>query len=127
MGLRCSDGSGVASSAAGALVKADAKKSIGPSPPLHLLQRHGAIVDPSGIAISSDDTFYAAAQNDDYPDFQTAIYVASAMDGSIKGLIRDIYTESVVADDDGAVYTGIRGRTEETQVSTDALQRFVAH
>ena len=81
----------------------------------------------SGIAISSNDTLYVAAQNDAYPEFETAIYVVNAMDGSIKGLISDTYTESVAADHDGAVYTGIRGRSGEPQVSVDALQRFVAH
>ena len=80
----------------------------------------------SGIAISSNDTLYVAAQNDAYPEFETAIYVVSTTDGSIQGLINDIYTESVAADHDGAVYTGIRGRSGEPQVSVDALQRFVA-
>ena len=79
----------------------------------------------SGISISSDDTLYLAAQNDAYPDFETAIYVVSAKDGSIKSVISDVYTESVAADSSGAVYTGIRGRTGEPQVSVDALQRFV--
>jgi len=80
----------------------------------------------SGIAISSNDTLYVAAQNDAYPDFETGIYVVSAMDGSIKRLISDTYTESVAADHDEVVYTGIRGRSGESQVSVDALQRFVA-
>ena len=80
----------------------------------------------SGIAISSNDTLYVAAQNDAYPGFKTGIYVASTMDGSIKGLISDTYTESVAADHDEVVYTGIRGRAGEPQVSVDALQRFVA-
>jgi sugar lactone lactonase YvrE len=79
----------------------------------------------SGISISSDDTLYLAAQNDAYPDFETAIYVVNAKDGSIKSVISDVYTESVAADSSGAVYTGIRGRTGEPQVSVDALQRFV--
>ncbi len=79
----------------------------------------------SGIAISPDDTLYLAAQNDAYPDFETGIYVVSARDGTVKTMISDVYTESVVADSNGAVYTGIRGRTGEPQVSVDALQRFV--
>ncbi|MGI9260311.1 MAG: peptidyl-alpha-hydroxyglycine alpha-amidating lyase family protein [Gammaproteobacteria bacterium] len=78
----------------------------------------------SGISISADDTLYVAAQNDAYPEFETAIYVVSAKDGAIKSVIGDVYTESVAADSNGSVYTGIRGRTGEPQVSVDALQRF---
>lgn len=98
---------------------------------LQIFDQDGKFIDAwtqfgriSGIAIGPDDTLYLAAQNDAYPDFETGIYVVSAKDGTVKAIIGDVYTESVVADGKGAVYTGIRGRTGEPQVSVDALQRF---
>jgi len=81
----------------------------------------------SGLSIDSNDTLYAASQNEDaIPTIATGIYVANTSDGTITGFIPDIYSESVVADSTGAIYTGLRAHAGDPQVIPDALRRIVA-
>jgi hypothetical protein len=81
----------------------------------------------SGMSIGPDDTLYAASQNEEaIPSIETGIYLANTTDGAITGFISGIYSESVVADANGSIYTGLRGHTGEPQVIDDALRRIVA-
>ena len=81
----------------------------------------------SGMSIDSNNTLYAAAQNEEaMPSIDTGIFVASAVDGAMIGFVPDIYSESVVADPSGAIYTGLRGHGGEPQVIDDALRRIIA-
>ncbi|HEY5622649.1 MAG TPA: peptidyl-alpha-hydroxyglycine alpha-amidating lyase family protein [Gammaproteobacteria bacterium] len=81
----------------------------------------------SGLSIGPDDTLYAASQNEEaIPSIATGIYLANSDNGEITGFIPDIYSESVVADGSGAIYTGLRARAGESQVIDDALRRIVA-
>jgi hypothetical protein len=80
----------------------------------------------SGLSIDGNDTLYAASQNEEaMPSIATGIFVASAVDGSSIGFVPDIYSESVVADSSGAIYTGLRAHGGEPQVIPDALRRIV--
>jgi hypothetical protein len=80
----------------------------------------------SGLEIDSNDRLYAAAQNESaIPSIATGIYVASAVDGASIAFIPDIYSESVVADSSGNIYTGLRARDGEPEVIDDALKRIV--
>jgi hypothetical protein len=80
----------------------------------------------SGLEIDSNDRLYAAAQNETaIPGIATGIYVASAVDGASIAFIPDIYSESVVADSSGNIYTGLRARDGEPEVIDDALKRIV--
>ena len=81
----------------------------------------------SGLSIGVDDILYAAAQNEEaIPSIDTGIYMASATDGAIIGFVPNIYSESVVADRNGAIYTGLRGRAGEPQVIDKALRQLIA-
>ncbi|MFL2546750.1 MAG: peptidyl-alpha-hydroxyglycine alpha-amidating lyase family protein [Candidatus Rariloculaceae bacterium] len=80
----------------------------------------------SGLSIDANDILYAAAQNEEaMPSIETGIFVASARDGSKLGFIPDIYSESVVADGAGSIYTGLRAHAGESQNIDDALRRIV--
>jgi sugar lactone lactonase YvrE len=80
----------------------------------------------SGLSIDSNDTLYAAAQNEEaIPSIATGIFVASAVDGATIDFIPDIYSESVVADGSGSIYTGLRAHGGEPQVIDDALKRII--
>jgi hypothetical protein len=79
----------------------------------------------SGLSIDSNDILYAAAQNEEaMPSIETGIFVASAIDGTQLGFIPDIYSESVVADGAGSIYTGLRAHAGESQNIDDALRRI---
>ncbi len=81
----------------------------------------------SGLSIGADDILYAAAQNEQaIPSIDTGIYLASAIDGAIIEFVPNIYSESVVADRNGAIYTGLRARAGESQVIDKALRQLIA-
>jgi sugar lactone lactonase YvrE len=54
---------------------------------------------PSGIFIDRDDTMYVASQD-------SGIWIGSAKDGSVRGLVRGGSAESVAADASGTLYAG---------------------
>ena len=65
---------------------------------------------PSGIFITSDDRLFVAdSQSVDgvNPEFEMGIYYGSAEDGSVKGYIGDVLTESVTEDANGNLFSGL--------------------
>ena len=56
--------------------------------------------NPSGVAITSDDTIYVTDQG------KKIVTVGSAKDGSISGIIPDVWAEGVSVDDRHTVFAG---------------------
>ena len=100
---------------------------------IQIFDREGRLLDeltrfgrPSGISIGPDDTLYVASQNGEAnPGMDSGIFLGNAADGSVIGFIPDVYSESVVADGDGAIYTGLRAHAGEPQVVEKALRQLV--
>ncbi len=101
---------------------------------IQIFDQEGRLLDeltrfgrPSGISIGPDDTLYVASQNGEAnPGMDSGIFLGNAADGSVIGFIPDVYSESVVADGDGAIYTGLRAHAGEPQVIDRALRQLVA-
>ncbi len=75
---------------------------------------------PSGIYISPDDTLYVAdsqSTEEVNPGFEMGIYYGSAVDGSVRGFIGNIVTESITEDSDGNLFSGL--------VANRGLNRYV--